>query len=657
MKKIFANMLARSNSKESTKIVGKKRTIIIILASVVAAVVCIAIAMAVIFSDEKNVPSFLNNNVYNSAVALLDEGQYLEAADKFKQIPDYKDSSEQIKKIYDRYGGYYQDLEQNCTLYLNIIDDKTAEVVFKKNIENKIIKIEESLGFQNNRASGEFVDTLLNEGNISIILNNDGVEVTISTTITKGTPSIVNLNVKFLIEDKTDSPIIKTVNKKTLLDWVTNLTSINDISKAGYELEVQEKDDFNNPIFRGKIYKVSNTDILLFMLDAKTMLDSGYNVAHEIGGDFVVAAFSPAKLVCPEKIGEPSWSFAENNMVYVPINEDFRECYYLYGSEKAICESTLETTDVFNIEKESFICILSNNIIDEDTCNYLLNKSYTTADFLYEKLSDGIKILRYIGNSSNITIPSKINGVNVVDIDDGAFKKCTSLKSVTIQEGVKNIGAEAFYSCSSLENVTIPNSVTAIHEKTFYGCSKLTSITIPNSVKSIGNAAFYRCAGLTSATIPDSVTTIGEEAFYGCSKLTSITIPNNIKSLSYALFSHCSELTSVTIPDSVTTIGSFAFGYCPKLTNIKMGNNVKNKTVEAIPPNKPKPICKKLCCITEIPLPVVVSTNFAISKRKMMRSMGITIAMPTATIWKRVFAFPQKNMASIPAEKEMSKDE
>ncbi|MBR2333397.1 MAG: leucine-rich repeat domain-containing protein, partial [Rikenellaceae bacterium] len=59
----------------------------------------------------------------------------------------------------------------------------------------------------------------------------------------------------------------------------------------------------------------------------------------------------------------------------------------------------------------------------------------------------------------------------------------------------------------------------AIRQEAFSGCKGLTSITIPDGVTEIGELAFSGCTGLTSITIPDSVTSIGENAFKGCTAL------------------------------------------------------------------------------------------------------------------------------------------
>ncbi|MDR2813877.1 MAG: leucine-rich repeat domain-containing protein [Prevotellaceae bacterium] len=144
----------------------------------------------------------------------------------------------------------------------------------------------------------------------------------------------------------------------------------------------------------------------------------------------------------------------------------------------------------------------------------------------------------------------------------------SSIKTLTIRQGITSIGDYAFHDCSGLTSVAIPNSVTSIGDYAFSRCSGLTSVDIPNSVTSIGESAFSRCSGLTSVDIPNSVKSIDYEAFYDCSGLTSVAIPNSVTSIGYEAFSGCSGLTSVAIPNSVTSIGRGAFSGCSGLKHI-----------------------------------------------------------------------------------------
>ncbi len=150
----------------------------------------------------------------------------------------------------------------------------------------------------------------------------------------------------------------------------------------------------------------------------------------------------------------------------------------------------------------------------------------------------------------------------VTSIGADAFKRCSSITSVTLPECVTSIGESAFNNCTSLASINIPEGVTSIGYAAFYHCPLLTSIVLPESVTSIGGSAFGWCTSLASINIPESVTSIGERAFAECSSLTSIVLPKNLRTIEGTIFQHCSSLTSINIPESVDSIGVQAFNGC-----------------------------------------------------------------------------------------------
>ncbi|MGN1478509.1 MAG: leucine-rich repeat domain-containing protein, partial [Acutalibacteraceae bacterium] len=209
---------------------------------------------------------------------------------------------------------------------------------------------------------------------------------------------------------------------------------------------------------------------------------------------------------------------------------------------------------------------------------------------------------------TSVTIP---NGVK--NIGNSAFDNCSKLKDIVIADSVTQIGIDAFYDTAYYNNsnnwennvlyignhliyanddisgeYTIKSGTVTIADKAFAFCGDLTKITIPNSVKSICYLAFYCCSSLTNITIPDSVVYIGAEAFRDCSKLTNITVnPNNkyYSSDSYGVLYNKSKSeliqypigntrTSFTIPSSVTYIYADAFNNCNSLTSIVIPDNV-----------------------------------------------------------------------------------
>lgn len=86
--------------------------------------------------------------------------------------------------------------------------------------------------------------------------------------------------------------------------------------------------------------------------------------------------------------------------------------------------------------------------------------------------------------TQNIVFPSTLK-----IIEDYAVAWCFALSSITIPEGVTEIGKGAFVLCSA-SSVELPNSLVRIGDYAFFGLSNANIISIPNSVKFIGEHAF-----------------------------------------------------------------------------------------------------------------------------------------------------------------------
>jgi hypothetical protein len=174
-------------------------------------------------------------------------------------------------------------------------------------------------------------------------------------------------------------------------------------------------------------------------------------------------------------------------------------------------------------------------------------------------------------------ISAKIPG-SVTSIGDGAFWNCNGLTDVTIPKNITYIGDEAF-ALTCLKSVTIPGSVAYIGNNAFIGNrsikldsnwnivseewnNRLTSVTIENGVKIIGAGAFCNTR-LTSVTIPGSVTVIGENAFNGCTDLTVVTIGNGVMTIEDQAFANTGLTSIVSLNPVPPAIGRDAFGRIP----------------------------------------------------------------------------------------------
>ena len=210
----------------------------------------------------------------------------------------------------------------------------------------------------------------------------------------------------------------------------------------------------------------------------------------------------------------------------------------------------------------------------------------STADisgaYEYEMNGDGTVTIRgYIGEKTEVTIPSEIDGKRVSIIGMEAFCWNETLKKVVIPDGVTRIGLYAFADCENLTSITIPDSVTEI----LYGAFENTAWynNQPDGVVYAGKAAIGYKGEMpqnTTITIKGGTKSINVSAFADCENLTSITIPDSITSIGENAFNSCLNLASITIPDSVTEIGGSAFRNCTSLANIYVDS--KNLSFTAI---------------------------------------------------------------------------
>ena len=187
----------------------------------------------------------------------------------------------------------------------------------------------------------------------------------------------------------------------------------------------------------------------------------------------------------------------------------------------------------------------------------------------------------------------------VINRNVGAFSfiECEGLESLTLQEGVTEIGTASFSYCTGIRQLNLPSSLPTLAKQAFYGCTGLSSLTVPEGVETLGSSVFAACSGLTSVSLPGSLTAIEGSAFSSCTKMTEFLLPDAVEVIGNSAFSGCSilksvtlpaglrslgatafqstALTSVTIPDSVISIGEQAFDKCGSLTEVILGHSLQ----------------------------------------------------------------------------------
>lgn len=213
----------------------------------------------------------------------------------------------------------------------------------------------------------------------------------------------------------------------------------------------------------------------------------------------------------------------------------------------------------------------------------------TSGDYQYYKYElngkNVVEIAKYIGSSTDVTVPSTIDGADVKIIGTEAFymdpdiegDEVTKLeiKNVVIPDGVEVIGVRAFCNNDSLMTITLPDSVKEIGSYAFFGCENISSVHMPENLESIGDNAFYGCKkfvgnayiqsevqkedgsydNVPALRLPNKLKYIGDNAFTLCESLVWVYIPEGVTEICTGTFTNCTSLEYVIIPESVESIG------------------------------------------------------------------------------------------------------
>ncbi|MBR5814028.1 MAG: leucine-rich repeat domain-containing protein [Bacteroidaceae bacterium] len=244
------------------------------------------------------------------------------------------------------------------------------------------------------------------------------------------------------------------------------------------------------------------------------------------------------------------------------------------------------------------------NAIIETKSNTLLCGCKTTV------IPDGVEVIARdafwtIAPRGNETFSFDIPG-SVKVIKENAFSNCEWLSSVTLHEGLEEIGLWAFNG-TSIESIVIPKTVKKIEPSAFCNTKLLKSIkvergnkvydsrkgcnaivesatdcllqacsttTIPDGIKIVGKDAFYKI-NVKSVTIPASVHEIKRGAFFGSGLQGKLVIPGNVKSVGESAFSACYGIDELVVEEGCEAIGASAFSLCSSLRRAELPSSLE----------------------------------------------------------------------------------
>lgn len=197
-------------------------------------------------------------------------------------------------------------------------------------------------------------------------------------------------------------------------------------------------------------------------------------------------------------------------------------------------------------------------------------------------------------------------GVGNSAIKANACKGYTHLTSVTITEGVTNIGANAFEGCTGLSSVSIPNSTTTMGASVFVGCTNLEGVNIGSGLLEVLPSQFYGCTALTSFTVDSNNLTYTHSTDHllllSKTGATFDTVAVGLVPLSgeYA--------NEAVVPVGVTTIGEGAFAYRGTVHKVSCASGVALNQIK-------ESAFEKCTALTEISLEWSSSAGTSIKQR------------------------------------------
>lgn len=160
-------------------------------------------------SSSTKTPELTNQEIYENAQTLMESGNYLEAADLFATISDFKNSANLREEIFNRYDGYYLSNDESVSFYINIQNAETADIILEKSVSGKLVRLEESSVLNDHTISASFTDSQNNVGKLNIELKDESIHLSTTVEQKNDELSIGNQDLTFQLVNKSDRPIEK----------------------------------------------------------------------------------------------------------------------------------------------------------------------------------------------------------------------------------------------------------------------------------------------------------------------------------------------------------------------------------------------------------------------------------------------------------------
>ena len=210
-------------------------------------------------------------------------------------------------------------------------------------------------------------------------------------------------------------------------------------------------------------------------------------------------------------------------------------------------------------------------------------ETIVSGDFIFTVWYGTVGLSGYTGSGSDVTVPSTVKGYPVTSIWSYAFDGADTIKTLTVSEGIKDLGAYSIYNMQNLRVLNLPSTVYAEEPGSDQygittgmsgipaGCPLLEEVTVPEGsqyLKSVDGVLFYK--DMTEIlyypsgkkdqryTVPDGVVIVGASAFENHQYIQSVYMPDTVEYIGYRAFAQASALQEIRLSENTKAIGEFA---------------------------------------------------------------------------------------------------
>lgn len=324
-------------------------------------------------------PYVLKSKKYDYAQRLTENGERIKAIAIYSELGNYKNSPNAMKSIYNQYNGYFNNDDNTLCLHLNIDSDMAVEIEIMRLINNDIIKVDASALIDRNTLSFAFKDSENNSGSSTIELCNNGIKLIVETD-SQNDFSIGNIEYTFKFENRSDAPLSADLTKDELIHWAKSKITASELKKKGYE-PIFEAPIEKMPEYSTYIIKDTDIKVALYAWDISKYEGWWPDDDDDYVDDMILFGVSaPAQLIIPDKVGNTSEPFIENDILYFPNGK--------FGTSPGVIG--LWTQEPINvIEKDTPVGFVAKSAIGperwdllvEDTFNNIkLNTEHNSGD-------------------------------------------------------------------------------------------------------------------------------------------------------------------------------------------------------------------------------------------------------------------------------------